>query len=51
MISTREGNKSGYVGVSFHKTSGKWQARITNQGKRKTIGYYATPEEVTCPQY
>lgn len=38
-------NTSGYVGVSFHKGTGKWAARVTVAGKRKQIGRYDTPEE------
>lgn len=37
-------NTSGYEGV--HKRSnGTWQARITIEGKRKSLGHFATPEE------
>ena len=32
---------SQYIGVSWHKASGKWQANIWN-GKKIHIGYYAT---------
>lgn len=37
-------NTSGYKGVSWHTSSGKWWARIWAGGKRETIGSFATPE-------
>ena len=33
------------TGVYWYKRSHKWGARIQIKGKRKHIGYYATPEE------
>lgn len=33
-------NTSGYVGVSFHKGTGKWVARVVVGGKRKQLGRY-----------
>lgn len=38
-------NKSGYLGVSFHKNRGKWIAQIAKNGKSAYIGCYDTPEE------
>lgn len=38
-------NKSGYKGVSWCKTSGKWKAQITYHGKVLYLGVYPTPEE------
>lgn len=38
-------NVSGFKGVGFHKKSGKWQARIAVDRKRKHIGLYDTPEQ------
>lgn len=32
-------------GYSFHKKSGKYQTRISKDGKLKHLGYYKTPEE------
>jgi hypothetical protein len=32
---------SQFVGVAFHKPSGKWQARVTVQGARYWLGYFA----------
>lgn len=33
-------NKSGLTGVSWHKSSGKWVAQITINGKRKHLGLF-----------
>ena len=42
-------NKSGYIGVSFHKQRGKWAAQFTskyfNGGKKKHLGYFKTAIE------
>ena len=40
----RVDNKSGFKGVSWHKGSNKWSARIGHNGKRRTIGYFKTAE-------
>jgi hypothetical protein len=37
-------NKSGFKGVSWHKTSRKWVAIIRLNGKRCNLGYYDTRE-------
>ena len=37
-------NTSGYLGVSFHKKSGKWAANIKIDGKMKYLGIHETPE-------
>jgi len=36
--------KSGYRGVSFYKPEGTWKARISINGKEKTLGYRKTPD-------
>lgn len=36
---------SEYKGVSFHKASNKWVVQITENGKRKHIGYFLTELE------
>lgn len=41
----RVDNKSGISGVSFHKKSNKWQARININKKRISLGYFDTIEE------
>lgn len=38
-------NRSGYIGVSWHKKTKKWQVRITNHGKRIHLGYFRNPKE------
>jgi len=38
-------NKTGFMGVTFHKPSGKWAAGIMKNGKKYHLGYYDTPEE------
>ena len=37
-------NTSGYKGVYWDKTTGKWAARIMSQGRRKFLGSFTTPE-------
>lgn len=37
-------NTSGYRGVVWSKEKGKWAARAKLDGKRKFIGYFASPE-------
>jgi hypothetical protein len=34
-----------YVGVSWHKSTRKWQAKIQYDGKRRHLGYFGTKEE------
>jgi hypothetical protein len=36
-------NTSGYIGVSWHKKSGKWQAMIKVNGGAKHLGLFACP--------
>lgn len=38
-------NNSGYVGVSWSKIMGKWQASIKHKRKKHYLGYFDTPEE------
>ena len=40
-------NTSGVTGVSWNKTAGKWQARITVDGKQKDLGYFVDLVEAT----
>ena len=37
-------NTSGYKGVYWQKTAGKWKAQIDSCGRRKYLGYFSTPE-------
>lgn len=38
-----ERNTSGYVGVSFHKKSGRWRADINVNGRQKSLGTFTDP--------
>lgn len=38
-------NKSGYMGVSWHKQTQKWVANIMVSNKQKHLGLFSTPEE------
>ena len=38
-------NKSGVVGVSFHKKENKWRARIKVDQKEQHLGYFSTMKE------
>jgi hypothetical protein len=38
-------NKSGFKGVSLHKSSNKYIAQIKIKGKKKSIGYFDSPEK------
>jgi len=40
-------NTSGFRGVSFHKLSKKWHAKISVNGYPKSLGYYETPKEAS----
>jgi hypothetical protein len=44
-VAISQNNTCGFKGVSFHKHSGKWQARIGVNYKRIHIGKFNTPEE------
>lgn len=41
-------NASGKKGVSFHKASGKWQARICADGKRHSLGVFESREDAAA---
>jgi hypothetical protein len=38
-------NKSGFIGVSFHKIKNKWQAQIKHKSKNIHLGYFDNKEE------
>lgn len=38
-------NKSGFKGVSWHKSSRKWRARIFLNGKDVNLGLFTSPED------
>ncbi len=45
-MQNRKSHRDGQlVGANFHKTSGRWLARIQIDGKRKQIGYFNTEQE------
>ena len=37
-------NTSGFKGVSWHKSTNKWQGKIMSQGRLKYLGLFTTPE-------
>jgi len=41
-------NKSGFIGVAWHKRAGKWCAGIRINGKSKHLGLFADPVEAAC---
>ena len=41
----RSDNRSGHTGVSWHNSSGKWQAQINRNGKRKCLGVFPLRED------
>ena len=43
----RKDNTSGFKGVNFHKSVGKWHARIRCDGVRYFLGLYGTAEEAS----
>jgi hypothetical protein len=44
----KSNNTSGFKGVSFHKGTGKWQARITFNEVEYPLGYFDTAEEAAA---
>lgn len=40
--------RSGFKGVSFHKSTGKWRARIFIDEKEKALGLFSDPLEAAC---
>ena len=43
----QKNNTSGYRGVSWHKGSQKWHARVAYRGKSYSLGYYDNPKEAS----
>lgn len=41
----KRGSKSGFKGVSFHRSSNRWQAEIKANGERRYLGIFATAED------
>lgn len=44
-VSIRSDSRSGFMGVSFYKRTGKWKAQIKALGRTLGLGYFSTPEE------
>ena len=45
--SPSKNNKSGYLGVSWHKQKQCWRATIYTNGKQKHLGLFNTPQEAS----
>jgi hypothetical protein len=43
--SSRKGSTSSFVGVHFHKLTGKWRSQIKIDGKIRSLGLFASQEE------
>ena len=43
-LGSKRNNSLGYRGIVYHKLSNTYNARITVDGKVKSLGYYKTPE-------
>ena len=41
----QKNNSSGYKGITFNKTKGKWQSYIKHNKKNVFVGHFNTPEE------
>lgn len=44
-LSKKKECKNKNLGVHFYKRTGKWQAQLTINGKRKHLGYYNNENE------
>lgn len=44
----RKQSRSGYTGVTFHKQSGKWQARVCVDYKSRFLGLFPSAEEAAA---
>ena len=42
--SQRRDNTSGYRGITLHRSTGKWEAKISVNGTRKYLGVFESPE-------
>lgn len=43
----KSNNSSGYIGVHWCETYKKWKAQISINGKKKSLGYYTTPQQAS----
>lgn len=48
VVQARSHNGTGVLGVTLHKPSGKWRARITCDGVEKYLGLYPTVEAASA---
>ena len=44
-LTSRKNSSCGLLGATWDKNKGKWTAQISNQGKRKFLGRFETPED------
>ena len=44
-LGMRSDNSSGYKGVWFNKSNGKWSAMISHRGKRRFLGNFSSAED------
>jgi hypothetical protein len=44
-VGARRDSKSRYRGAIYHRQSGRWNARVTLNGKTHSLGYHDTDEE------
>lgn len=47
-LSIKKSNKSGFVGVSWHKRTSKWTSQIMIDGKKIYLGIFDTTEEAAA---
>lgn len=47
-LKRRRTNNTGYAGVVYHRQTSKYQARIYENGKRVSLGYYETAEQAAA---
>jgi hypothetical protein len=50
-IDVKVNNTTGVVGVSWNKNRNKWEAFITNNKKRKFLGYFNNFDEAVLKRY
>lgn len=48
VVAARSHSGTGIIGVTLHKPTGRWRARITTQGVERYLGLFDTPEEASA---
>jgi hypothetical protein len=48
IVAPQSNNTSGYRGVSWERSRGRWQAQIQANRKKRHLGYFDTPEEASA---